>query len=202
VKDLFLDYQILDHLLRCDEGRYSGLAGAALNSLRNKAMSQELSVWMSEIAQVEMVHGIKNPRINKETREKAERNDHCKLAIATSMHVRWLSYPCSTTDDEYSLCDLSFRCGGPEWSEAYALQRNFEQTPGISKGDARHLVSWVFGYQIDRLDYRPTIDSFVSEDEPLRRALLRLKAEDSIPVLATVQVLSVEELIRKISGRG
>ena len=196
--EVFLDYQVLDDLLRLEESRYNGSTGMELISLQRKAVDRELSIWMSEIARVEMVHGIQNPSIAEEKRIIAERKDQAKLAIASGMHVKWLIYPCAKIGDGYSLLDLSFRIAGPEWADADAMERVFEQTPGISKGDARHLVSWIFGVQTDQLDYRPNIDHFVSEDKPLRRALTQLQAIGSISALATAQILSVEELIHQL----
>ncbi|MDC3954757.1 hypothetical protein [Polyangium jinanense] len=191
----FLDYPVIDHLLRIDDGRYLGKHQAALLELRSRARAAEISLWMSEIVQVEMAHGQQNPRLTPEKRTRAEANDARKITIATDMGVRWLAYPCAKTNDEYTLLDISFRCAGFEWNEANTLEGELEQIKGISKGDARHLVSWIFGCDTAALDFHPTLNCFVSEDEPLREALLQFQPRAANQVLREAKILSVAEFV-------
>jgi hypothetical protein len=191
----FLDYPVIDHLLRIDEGRYAGKHQQALAQLRLFARDQKLRLWMSEIARVEMAHGQQNPRLTNKQRTRALENDTRKAAIAADLGVRWLAYPCAKMDDEYSLLDLSFRFGGREWEDADALERELVQLTGVSKGDARHIVSWVFGWEDDTAEPKPNITWFVSEDELLRNALAGYQSRATHALLRTSVIACVAELV-------
>jgi len=135
--NIFLDYQILDYLFRIENKTYKGKHKLALTELRKKAEKQVVNIWMSEITEVEMIHGKNNPRINKAKRPLVRTNDQKKLAIAKTMNIKWLTYPCSKLDDNYSLFDVSMRFSGPKWNEANRIEEWLLTIEGVSPGDAR-----------------------------------------------------------------
>ncbi|WP_437652348.1 hypothetical protein [Sorangium sp. So ce1182] len=85
--------------------------------------------------------------------------------------------------------------------EVNTLESELEQIRGISKGDARHLVSWIFGGDTEALDFHPTISCFVSEDEPLREALLQFQPRATNRALREANILSVAEFVALIRAQ-
>ena len=153
---------------------------------------------MSETSHIEMLHGIENPAISETLRQRARRNDARKLEIARAMNARWLTYPCSKMDDTYSRLDMTLRFDGPESGAALEAERLLEQTSGISRGDARHAVSWLFGRDVARLDHKPDVRHFVTEDDNLRAGLGNLQRCGRLRALAGALVVSVPELCAEL----
>lgn len=141
ILSIFLDYPILDHLIRIENKTYKGKQRLELIELRKKAEKQAVNIWMSEITEVEMIHGENNQRINEAKRCLAKTNDQKKLAIAKTMNIKWLTYPCSKFDDNYSLFDVSMRFSGSKWNEANTFEKWLLTIKGVSPGDARQVVS-------------------------------------------------------------
>lgn len=186
---VFLDYSVLDHLFRLNTSRGKGLPGMALTNLKRRAETHEIVPWMSEITKVEMLLGIENDQIAAAKRAKCEEADHAKLKIAESMGVQWLAYPCSKFDDKYSRVDLSFRCSGPDWLAARALEESLGDLPGIRrKGDPRQIVSCLLGRDTKDLDRRPDIRWFIAEDADLVTALRELQVDGGIVELVGLQI--------------
>jgi hypothetical protein len=198
--DVFLDYSVIDHLWRLDNGCYVGKHGEALATLRQKATGGELALWMSEISEVEMVQGQHNPKLTSDKQSYVREKDRGKLLIAASMGVRWLTYPCSKLNDGYSITDLSFRTASPSWKEANDLERILEQIPGVSRGDARQIASWLFGSHAEDIDHRPLIPTFLSEDKDLIDALVDVQTTATYPALKLAKVRSVESFLGELSA--
>lgn len=195
-KVIFLDYQVIDHLYRLDTGTYQGTNTVALHRLHAEANSGKYQVWMAKITQVEMIIGRENTRLDPARIPHINRKDSEKLAIAARMGVRWLEYPCSGFDDQYSRWDVSFGFRDePGWSVAKALEQRLEQMPGISVGDARQVVSLVYGFDSEAPSTRPIIQWLVSEDRNLRQALIREVEIGRLHELTDVRIASVLELV-------
>lgn len=191
----FLDYAVLDHLQRLDSGTYSGGAGDRLACIRALAARGSVQLWMSEIAKVEMLLGLENDHLSVDQRARAMDKDRRKLEIANEIGVKWLTYPASKCDDRYSRFGLSLRCAGPTWSAANGFEISLAQYAGVSAGDARHLVSMCYGVDTERLDYRPRIRWFVTEDSKLRTAIDGLP---SLPELRGVRVVDSKVFVEEI----
>ena len=195
--NIFLDYQILDHLFRIENKTYEGEHELALTELRKKAEKQMVNIWMSEITKVEMIHGENNPRINEAKRCLARINDQKKTAIAKTMNIKWLTYPCSKFDDNYSLFDVSARFSGPKWNEANTFEKWLLNIKGVSQGDARQFVSCIYGSDVNALDEKPVIEWFLTEDSALRSALINVKSKSKISGLSQMKISSVSGFANK-----
>lgn len=194
-KIVFLDYQVIDHLYRVENGNYNGKNKSALQCFKVKALAGHYELWMAEITRVEMIIGQENPSVNPSRIPEFDQKDKEKLAIAKRLDVRWLGYPCSKIDDQYSRIDVSLRIEGPEWSMAENFERRIKQISGVSTGDACQIVSLVHGFDDENLSLRPAIQWLVTEDEPLRKALGRLKDLGQLTELSQINIISVEELV-------
>jgi len=195
--NIFLDYQILDHLFRIENNTYQGNYKLALTELRKKAENQVVNMWMSEITEVEMIHGKNNPQINEDKRCLVKIYDQRKIAIAKTMNIKWLTYPCSKFDDNYSLLDVSLRFSGPEWSEANEFEKWLLNIEGVSVGDARQFVSCICGSDVDALDKKPVIEWFLTEDSNFRSALIKVKSKSKISKFSQMKIASVSEFVYK-----
>lgn len=195
--NIFLDCQILDHLFRIENKTYKGKHELALTKLRKKAEKQVVNIWMSEITEVEMIHGKNNPRINEAKRCLARTNDQKKLAITKTMNIEWLTYPCSKLDDNYSLLDVSMRFSGPKWNEANRFEKWLLTIEGVSLGDARQVVSCIYGSDVNALDKKPIIEWFLTEDSALRSALINVKSKSKISDFSQMKIGSVSEFVNK-----
>src|SRR5690242_12351496 len=78
---VFIDYSVLDSLLRLDEGRYVGEHEAGLALLRLTAENHHVQVWISEITLVEMLHGRERAAVLGHGELRAASNDAAKMAI-------------------------------------------------------------------------------------------------------------------------
>lgn len=186
---VFLDYSVLDHLFRLKTSRGEGLHGMDLTNLKRRAETHEIVPWMSEITKVEMLLGIQNEQIPVAKRAQCEEADHAKLRIAESMGVQWLTYPCSKFEDKYSRLDLSFRCAGPDWPAARALEESLTKERGIGpKGDPRQIVSCLLGRDTLNLGRRPDIRWFIAEDGDLVTVLRKLQIDKGIIELVGLQI--------------
>lgn len=195
--NIFLDYQILDYLFRIENKTYNGNQRLELIELRKKAEKQVVNIWMSEITEVEMIHGENNQRINEAKRCLARTNDQKKLAIAKTMNIKWLTYPCSKFDDNYSLLDVSMRFSGPKWNEANRFEKWLLTIKGVSPGDARQFVSCIYGSDVNALDKKPVIEWFLTKDLALRSALIYVKSKSKISKLSQMKICSVSEFVNK-----
>ncbi len=192
---LFLDYQVLDHMCRIETDRYAGTSAAELTILRQATVSGNVEVWMSKVTRAEMAIGLENPKLTPAKSETAKRNDMKKFAIAKSMRVRWLTFPACKSDDTYSRSDLTLRSGGlPDWLKANALEGQLLKLSGVSAGDARQVVSCLYG-QAEDDGSLPVIRYFVSEDGPLRMTLANAQAANTVSELAGLQILSVKAFV-------
>ncbi len=145
-KIAFLDYQVIDYILRVAIGKYSGVFAGALKLLEYGAATGKYQFWMSEISKVEMIIGLENPLIERSQVSTLIQKDENKINITKNLGVKWLGYPCSKLDDQYSRLGVSFRVSGPEWSIASAFEAKIERVLGVSAGDARQIVSLVLGF--------------------------------------------------------
>jgi hypothetical protein len=198
--NIFLDYQILDHLFRIENKTYERDREheIALTEIREKAEKQVLNIWMSEITEVEMVHGKNNPQIDEAKRCLVATYDQRKLSIAKRMNIKWLTYPCSKFDDNYSLFDVSLRYSGPEWNEANIFEKWLLNIEGVSVGDARQVVSCIYGSDVNALDNKPVIKWFLTEDSNLRSALInKVKSKSKISEFSQMNIGSVCEFVSK-----
>lgn len=205
---LFLDYSVLDHMHRIDVGTYigtyKGTSAAELTALRQAAVAGDIEVWMSRITSVEMVIGLENPTLTSTKLAAANQNDTDKRAIANLMHVRWLTYPASRSDDwgkdstGYSRIDLTLSSVDPDWPKAKALEDQL--LLGVAKkGDAQQVVSCVYGKAEDD-GRRPAIRYFVSEDGPLIRTLQGAQAANAVGKLVGLQVRSVKAFVNGMAN--
>jgi len=171
--DIFLDYSAIGQLYNIDVNEYTGRIEKkeALKQFRSLAEARKISCYMSNISKVEMLHGREKPGSSAEQVATYKKKDESKLEIAESLGVIWLSYPASWADGHledkvkplgYSVADLTHASMGPNWEKADELQKKLLQiNKGTLKGDARQIVSMVFG--------TPQFKgkTFIAEDEPL-----------------------------------
>jgi hypothetical protein len=162
---IYLDLSVIDHLQKIETMKYRGTRKTALQRIRVSAERHYVEIWISEITHVEMLHGIENVSDDEVKRQEANSNDQEKRIIAMSMFAQILGYPCSKTDDPYSRLDLSFRPDGEE--SADLLEKRLLKIPGISPGDARHLVCCAFPFNSVSPSILPKIDWFIAEDKKL-----------------------------------
>jgi hypothetical protein len=196
--NIFLDYQILVYLFQIENNTYKGKHKLALTELRKKAEKRVVNIWMSEITEVEMIHGTNNPQIDDAKRCLVATYDQRKLSIAKRMSIKWLTYPCSKYDDNYSLFDVSARFSGPEWNEANIFEKWLLNIEGVSVGDARQVVSCIYGSDVNALDNKPVIRWFLTEDSDLRSALInKVKSKSKISKFSQMKIGSVYEFVSK-----
>lgn len=192
---LFLDYQVLDHMHRLDTDMYDGPSAAELTALRRAAILGAIEVWMSRITLVEMAIGLENPKLNPAKLVAASQRDMDKLAIASSMRVRWLTYPANKSDDTYSREGLTLRSDGLlDWPKAKALEERLLKLPERLDGDVQQVVSCVYGRAEDE-GWRPAVKWFVTEDRRLEKVLKSAKAANTLGDLAGIQVCSVRTFV-------
>jgi len=144
-----------------------------------------------------MVHGKNNPQINEAKRCLVTTYDQRKLSIAKTMNIKWLTYPCSKFDDNYSLLDVSLRFSGPEWNEANTFEKWLLNIEGVSIGDARQVVSCIYGSDVNALDKKPVIKWFLTEDSDLRSALIKVKSKSKISKFSQMKIGFVCEFVNK-----
>jgi hypothetical protein len=192
-----LDYSVLDHLQRIEDGTYSGAHADALLRIRTAAERRRIDVWISEITPVEMLHGLEKLATDDARRARAVARDQTKEAIATAMGARTLAYPCSKFGDTYSRLGMSFRFAGPGSGLADAFERKLLSIEGVSAGDARHLVSCAFPTDGTNVDFHPRLDCFVTEDFDLIRGLRAEVAAGNLPELWHLSIGTSEEIVRK-----
>ncbi|MBI3779832.1 MAG: hypothetical protein HY278_02045 [candidate division NC10 bacterium] len=192
-----LDYSVLDHLQRVQDGTYNGTRAEALRRIRAAGEGQRIDVWIAEITPVEMLHGIEKVATDDAKRARAAARDTEKEAIAAAMYARILGYPCSKLDDTYSRLGMSFRLAGPDTHLAEALERRLLSIKGVSAGDARQLVSCAFPFDGVQIDFHPRLDCFVAEDVDLIRALIAEVAAENLPELRHLTFGTSEEIVAK-----
>ncbi len=195
--NIFLDYQILVYLFQIENRTYKGKHKLALIELRKKAEKQVVNVWMSEITEVEMIHGTNNPKIDDAKRCLVRTYDQKKLAIAKTMNIKWLTHPCSKLNDNYSLLDVSLRFSGPEWNKANTFEKWLLTIEGVSPGDARQVVSCIYGSDVNALGEKPVIEWFLTEDEDLLSALINVKNKSKISELSQIKIDFVSDFVNK-----
>lgn len=192
---LFLDYSVLDHIHRVDAERYSGQSATALMALRQAAAVGGIEIWMSRVTSVEMVIGLETPNLSQAKLATASQNDKDKYIIASSMHIRWLTYPANRSDDNYSRVSLTLGSDGLlDWEKAKALENKLALLGVSKKGDAQQVVACVYGRSEDD-GRQPVVRWLLSEDGKLRKALNRALAANALGELARIKVLSVKEFV-------
>lgn len=198
--NVVLDYSILDHLYRIRVDNYKGGNARQLKKLYATAIARKVSIWLTEITRIEMIHGIENLE-DDENKSAAQRRDNGKLAIADEMHSRTLGYPCSRFDDTYSRWDVSFRFAGPNWENADALLRTLESIEGVSTGDAHQLVCCAYPFDGDQIDSIPDLSWFISEDRKLVRAIHQQIGLGKLPELKGIQFVTSAEISEFLDQR-
>lgn len=198
LRTLFLDYNVIGDMRRLDTSMYRGTSAIELEALRQAAIAGNIEVWMSSITLVEMAIGLENKDPSSEILVTAKQSDVAKRAISDLMNIRWLTYPASKTNDTYSRTNLTLRTVGPDWQKANALETKLLQLSGVSPGDARQVVSCVYG-QAKTDGRQAAIWAFVSEDGKLRRALTNAQAD--ISELKEFQVFSVKAFMNCLNLR-
>ena len=192
-----LDYSVLDHLQRIEDGTYTGARADTLLRIRAAGKSRRIDVWMSEITPVEMLHGLEKLATDDAKRARAMARDKTKETIATGMGARTLAYPCSKFGDTYSRLGISFRFAGPDSHLADAFERKLLSIKGVSAGDARHLVSCAFPTDGTNVDFHPRLDCFVAEDVDLIRGLRAEVAAGNLRELRHLSIGTSEEIVRE-----
>lgn len=195
---VFLDYQIIDHLYRIEKGTYKGNHIDALVSLKELALTGKNQIWMSEITQVEMAIGHENPGISDSKRQQVIEKDKCKLNIAKELGVKWLAYPCSSLNDEYSRLGLSWRLAGREYSSAKELEVRLTNIAGVSVGDVRQIVSFVYGFEDKNESFSPVIQWFITDDSRLRTSMQKAVDAGQFPELENRYIVSSVEFFRSV----
>jgi len=190
-----LDYSVLDHLQRIQDGTYTSTRAGALRRIRAAGESRRIDVWIAEITPVEMLHGIEKIAADDAKRARAAARDRTKEAIATAMGARTLAYPCSKLDDTYSRLGMSFRFAGPDSHLADALERRLLSIKGVSAGDARQLVSCAFPSDGAEVGFHPRLDCFVAEDLDLVRTLKAEVGAGNLPELRHLSMGTSEEIV-------
>jgi hypothetical protein len=189
-----LDYSVLDHLGRIQDGSYAGQHTAALSRLRHAAELASVVVWMAEITPVEMIHGIEKVHNQPAKHQTASERDARKVAVARAMNACRLGYPCSKIGDTYSRIGLSFRLAGEKTHLANALEKRLGAVKDVSAGDARQLVCCAFAFDGSDTSFHPRLDWFVSEDERLVRAVRTEQGAGRLPELLQLRIGSASEL--------
>lgn len=193
---VFLDYSVIDHIQRVNTQMYKGKHEDALGSFKAFAVMKKYELWMADITRVEMIIGRENVSINNLKFLDIVKKDEEKVEIIETLGVRWLSYPASKLDDEYSRLDETFRLEWESnWDISSAFERRLEKFKGVSIGDARQIVSMVHGFDRSEKRIWPTITWFVSEDAQLCTALRREVKAGQLPELVDVCVGSVSQFV-------
>jgi hypothetical protein len=205
---IFLNYEVLDHMQRLDDGSYAGKNEKALKKLKKDAASGKYEIWMARITQVEMILGRENPNLDSEKREHINSKDSAKLRIAEEMGVRWLNYPCSGYDDSFSRWDVTFGYSdnSERWLSAKELEKRLDIIiPDDNKADSRQVVSLVYGFEVKELDDNilvppetPKIGWLVTEDKDLRQALQEAIEAGRLNELAHIRIVCVPELVQEV----
>ncbi len=190
---VFADYQVLDHLLRIELGKYRGKSDVALRAFRRRCSQGSIELWVAEITQVEMIQGRENPRLSANKLAEIKVWDQRKIEIAAEMRAKRLGYPCSKLNDTYSRLNVSFRTASPVWAKADTLERRLLDCDGVSEGDARHLVSVVYGPDDQNPRNRPAIEWVVTEDKSLRNCMNAAIAMGKFPEFMGVRFVSVAD---------
>ena len=151
---------------------------------------------MADISHVEMLHGLEKGGLPKSQVEKYRKRDHAKIEIAENMHVIWLSYPASKTNDTYSRLDLTLRTADSNWARAYELESELESIDGISTGDARQIVAMKYGVDSKQNGFKITY--YLSEDNDLIKAVNLEFSNDRLKALNTIQFERVCDFISRI----
>ncbi len=183
---IFLDYQIIDHLLRIKHGKYTGNCEASLKAFFELAKQNKFSVFMSKITLVEMTLGFENPKLSEEKKVEICEKDKMKISMAEQMNVTWLDYPCSGFDDPYSRFDVTFKFDGD--ADAKQLEMNIETIENVSVGDARQVVSCL---TCSRVNKGVPVKYFISEDYRLINAL----KDNEISQLRDLSFIRLEEFM-------
>ena len=93
---------------------------------------------------------------------------------------------------------LTFPCvSGPEWNEANTFEKRLLNVKGVSPGDARQVVSCIYGSDVNALDEKPVIEWFLTEDLDLRNALINVKSKSKISKFFQIKIGSVYEFVSK-----
>jgi len=170
---IFLDYTVIDQLHRIDdisEYREINKQKEGLKKLRSLAEKRKISCYMSDITKIEMLHGREKPDFSAPQVAWYKEKDESKLKIAEKMGVIWLSYPASRLNEHletkkypfgYSRLDLTMSFMDTNWEKAYDLERKLLHIKGVSQGDARQIVSMIYGTP------RFPGKVFLAEDKPL-----------------------------------
>ena len=163
--NIFLDYQILDHIYRIRMGTYKSSHKLSLQKLKGYAENGKYRFYMSQITKVEMLQGLENPQLMNTEVEKYSEIDTEKLNIANEIDIIWLSYPCSKSNDNYSRSNVSMESSGTQWAKADRLEGELKRIDGVSPGDARQVVSMKYGTGTSNTTIQ--FDWFVSNDNNL-----------------------------------
>jgi hypothetical protein len=154
---------------------------------------------MAKITEVEMIMGRENQEIYENRIPSLEKKDSEKLSIARDLGVHWLEYPCSRPDDNYSRLDLTFTPDG--CPDAGDLESRLENVRGVSEGDARQIVSLIYGHCYSNGQYyKPIIDYLLTEDKRLLSALNSEKKQRRLLELNNIEVSSVSDFMSKMVG--
>jgi hypothetical protein len=194
---IVLDLCVIDHLQKVDAGTYRGKAEAALRKLRAAAEGSAVGVWICEISLVEMLHGIEKLAADSADPAKqahARNNDTAKQLILKNMSARRLGYPCSKYDDDFSRLDISLRYAGPDLENAEVLESQLLTIAGVSRGDARQLVSCAYPFDGEDVGLHPRLDWFVTEDGALLAAIRSLAA-GQFPTLHRLRYGTASDLV-------
>lgn len=196
--NVFVDYSILDHLLRVQDGRYTGQYAKILSKIKEHAKKANVQYYVAENSRVEGVIGIQRSLASKEQKQKYKTRDKEKVHIANEMNAIRVPYPCSKTNDEYSLLDLSFRCAGQFWKDANDFENVLLKVEGMSTGDARQIVSMVYG--IKEAESIARIDYFLAKDDDLIKGINSEKACGKLRELENIEFVSPEDFVKIINA--
>jgi len=167
--NVFLNYEIIDHLYRMSAGTYQGLHEASLNTLKSLATDGTIHYYMSQITPVEMLQGLENPAISAQQAQTYRVRDDKKVRIANGMKVIWLRYPVGKSNDSYTRTNISASTASPHWIVADQLEQALIALQGVSPGDARQVAAMRFG--TDQSNSTIQFDWFVAHDSDLIQAI-------------------------------
>lgn len=190
-----LDTTVLDHLYRIEAGTYKGSSASSLGRLFSAATEGRILVWVSEIADVEMLHGIE-PITDLSKAEVIAAKDVAKRCIGRKMKASVLGYPCARLGDTYSRLGVSFHLACADSKMAGAFEQRVLDLAGVSPGDARQLVSCAFPFDGEKPEQKPRIDWFVAEDRRLIAAMNDELNRQLLPELASVRFGTADDLMR------
>ena len=191
--NIFLDNMVIDYLFRITVQQYNSPHKLSLEEIRSLAEKGRVRCFMALITRVEMLHGLEKAGLPAPKVLECARNDSSKLRIAEQMNIVWVSYPASRGDDTYSRSDLTLRSWGPQWNIAHALEEKLLRIQGISNGDARQIVSMLYG--VDQFGAKCDFNAFVTEDGPLLTAIKREVVRGSLSELDGVHFCNAREFI-------